>query len=88
MSKPEKILTGEPPWTQTWQEVVERLGTSPEDGLSSAEVQRNRRRFGVNRLRARKRKSAWIILFDQLKNFMVLGVVTRIIDRDLTRSQI
>ena len=60
------------PWTRSWQEVAEALGVSIETGLSGAEVKKRRKKFGPNLLRARKPKSAWVILADQVKNFIIL----------------
>lgn len=60
------------PWTRSRQEVAEALGVSIETGLSSAEVTKRHKKYGSNRLRARKRKSAWVILVDQVKNLIIL----------------
>lgn len=59
-------------WTHSWQDIAEVLGVSIETGLSSAEVKKRQKKYGLNRLRARKRKSAWVILVDQVKNFIIL----------------
>ena len=56
----------------SWQEVAESLGVSIDTGLSRPEVNKRRKKYGPNRLRARKRKSAWVILVDQVKNFIIL----------------
>jgi Ca2+-transporting ATPase len=60
------------PWTRAAEDVAEAAGVSTKTGLSSAEVKKRRRRYGSNRLRARKRKSAWGILVDQIKNLIIL----------------
>ena len=61
----------EAPWTQPWEEVLSDLDVTAERGLPDAEVKRRRSDFGLNRLRAAKRKSASVILWDQMKNPIV-----------------
>ncbi|WP_295540349.1 cation-transporting P-type ATPase [uncultured Thiohalocapsa sp.] len=52
--------------------VVERLGSSIEQGLDDAEVRRRRDEHGPNRLREARSRSAWRILVDQLASLIVL----------------
>jgi magnesium-transporting ATPase (P-type) len=66
------VSTLKTPWTHSWQEIAKVLGLSIETGLSNAEVKKRQKKYGLNRLRTRKAKSAWVILVDQVKNFIIL----------------
>ena len=61
----------ENPWRKSWEDVLNEFGVSKEKGLNENEVRGNRRRYGSNRLRKPRRKSTWVILIDQFKNFIV-----------------
>lgn len=61
----------EKPWSFSWEETAKKLNMSPEKGLSSKEIQKRRRKYGANRLRAVKTKPARLILLDQFKNPIV-----------------
>ena len=60
------------PWARSAGEILKNLETSPEQGLSAAEVRRRHRRFGFNRLREAKTRNAWRILFDQFRSLMAV----------------
>ena len=64
------------PWARSFEDVVERLDVSVDDGLSPDEVKQRVRRFGRNRLRSAETRSAWDILIEQFKSVIValLGV--------------
>lgn len=51
--------------------VLEELGVDPAAGLGNSEVSTRRRRFGTNRLREARRRSAWHILLEQFKSVML-----------------
>ncbi len=53
------------------QEVIEKLDTSIEMGLSEDEAQKRLLEYGSNELIKRHEKSAWAILIDQFKDFLV-----------------
>ncbi|NPV78051.1 MAG: cation-translocating P-type ATPase [Anaerolineae bacterium] len=53
-------------------EVLEKLETSAEQGLSDAEVIRRREKHGPNELIDRGMKSAWKILLEQLTGLMII----------------
>lgn len=57
-------------------QILDRLHVSSEPGLSTAEVKRRQRQFGLNLLKEAKPRSLWSILYDQLKSLIValLGV--------------
>jgi Ca2+-transporting ATPase len=58
------------------EEVLAALGVDPKIGLGDDEVTRRRKAHGPNRLRQRRGKSVWAILFDQVRNliFLLLAV--------------
>jgi len=58
-------------WSFSWEETAKKLNVSPEKGLNSEEIQKRRRKYGANRLRAAKTKPARLILLDQFKNPIV-----------------
>ncbi len=60
------------PWAHSWQEVLDNLHVSRQTGLSTVEVRRRRRRYGPNRLREAKARSAWLILAEQFKSLMTV----------------
>ncbi len=51
---------------------VGELEVEPEHGLSEREAQRRRQEHGPNRLRRRRRRSAWRILLDQFESVVIL----------------
>jgi Ca2+-transporting ATPase len=65
----------EKPWTVSVDEAFERLGVSPDQGLSQSEAQKRLQEFGPNRLRRAKTRSAWKILVDQFKSLLSLLLV-------------
>ncbi|MFO7593582.1 MAG: cation-transporting P-type ATPase [Pseudomonadota bacterium] len=60
------------PYRQSVEEVLEERKSSAEKGLSAAEVQRRRDKYGPNRLRKVAKRAAWAVLLDQLKSVVVL----------------
>jgi len=64
------------PWSRSANDVARELGVTVGKGLEPDEVKRRRKRYGANRLRESKTRSAWAILVDQVKSMiMVLLVV-------------
>jgi Ca2+-transporting ATPase len=61
----------ERPWSRAAQQVTEALGVDPDRGLDAAAVHERRARYGPNRLREARRRSAWRILFDQFTSLIV-----------------
>ncbi len=53
-------------------DVLEELGVDPTVGLGRSEVRTHRRRFGTNRLREARRRSAWRILLEQFKSVVLV----------------
>jgi len=64
--------TGLAHWHQLeWKEALQRLQSS-ETGLAREEARRRLERFGLNELIEKERKSAWVMFFDQFKDFMIV----------------
>jgi len=64
-----------PWWAHTYQEGLDALGVSADEGLDASEVRRRRKRFGANRLRQAESQSVWQILLEQFKSLIVLLLV-------------
>ena len=67
--------TGETEPSNAWhalttEEALQRLGSAPA-GLTSAEAEARRARYGPNRLRPPERASAWKILADQFRSVVI-----------------
>ncbi|HWP92095.1 MAG TPA: cation-transporting P-type ATPase [Thermodesulfobacteriota bacterium] len=60
------------PFTQPWEQILERLDVSPEKGLSGREAKVRLSQYGPNRLRGARKKSAWLIFIAQLKSLIML----------------
>ncbi|MFW5721689.1 MAG: cation-translocating P-type ATPase [Desulfohalobiaceae bacterium] len=69
-------LDGALPWANDGQELAVRLGSDPEEGLGQSEARNRLRQYGPNRIKTRKQRSAWEILFDQFKNLIALLLVS------------
>jgi Ca2+-transporting ATPase len=61
--------------TLTTDEVVQRLETSPESGLSSADAAKRLAQFGANELKETRARSPWRMLFDQFSDFMIIVLI-------------
>lgn len=62
-------------FSQTDEEVAQQLSTDIEEGLSSEEAQRRLEQYGLNELIERGMKSAWLILWEQLTEIMVVMLI-------------
>ena len=56
-------------------EVLEKLESDPERGLTSAEAAKRLEQFGPNELVEKGSKSPWLILWDQMKEPMVIVLI-------------
>ena len=56
-------------------EVLDRLATFAEGGLSSEEAQRRYERYGPNELEEAPPTSFWQMLFEQFNNFVVILLI-------------
>lgn len=50
------------------QDVLEAFGVDPAQGLNHQQVERQRKKYGWNRLKEAKQRGAWAILIDQFKS--------------------
>jgi len=69
----------EQPWAATPEAVLEALGTDPERGLDDDEVRRRRQEHGPNRLREAVRRSAWRILWEQVKSLIMVLLAVAVV---------
>lgn len=60
-------------------EVVKKMGTSIENGLTEQEVQKRLEKYGKNELVKEKGKSAWQIFIGQFKDFLIYLLIFAII---------
>lgn len=60
------------PYKLSIEDILREQGSSAEHGLSGAEIQQRRRRYGANRLRQVARRATWRILIDQLESVVVI----------------
>ncbi len=60
-------------------EVVKKMGTSLENGLTEQEVQKRLEKYGKNELVKEKGKSAWQIFIGQFKDFLIYLLIFAII---------
>jgi Ca2+-transporting ATPase len=59
------------PYLQSAQQVLEAQNVRSGSGLDDADIHNRRRKFGRNKLRASKSRSAWAILVDQFRGLIV-----------------
>ncbi len=57
------------------QAALRQFGSSADTGLSGAQVQEARQKYGENRLKAKKKKSNWSRFWDQFKDVMILILI-------------
>lgn len=67
---------------------VERLGTNTAGGLSDSEVARRMSEYGRNELTETRGRSAWLILWDQLKALLVVMLIVAALISALLRDYI
>ncbi len=64
------------PWhTLDTQKTLQELGSNPETGLTSQQVQERLQQYGSNELEETAGRSSWEILLDQFKNIMLLMLI-------------
>lgn len=61
--------------SRPFEEILENLKVDPDRGLSSDEANRRLEKYGENRLRKAKTRSAWEILFEQFKSTVIIVLV-------------
>lgn len=62
-------------FTKSVQEVKEELQTNEETGLSSEEVKKRQEQYGLNELKAAKKKKLWERFLDQFKDFSIIVLI-------------
>jgi Ca2+-transporting ATPase len=72
MTPAEGNTISDAPWARRPQEVLQALSVTAAEGLDKQEAKKRRRKYGPNRLRSAKRKSAWAILAEQFRSLLVL----------------
>ncbi len=60
------------PWTGEVQTLISRLSVDIAGGLSPAEVEKKRQKYGPNQTRKKEQRSAWTILLEQFKSLIVV----------------
>ncbi len=65
----------EPSHTDAVEAVLQRLGTDPENGLSTEQARDRLEEYGENRIAKGKRTSAWTVLLGQFKSIVILILV-------------
>ncbi len=58
-------------YSQKTGKVCGYFNADPDKGLSSGEVRKRLKKYGANKLREKKERSLWLILFDQLKSAVI-----------------
>lgn len=67
-------------------EVLEKLESDPENGLTSAEAAKRLEQYGPNELVEKGSKSPWLILWDQMKEPMVIVLIVAAVVSILLRE--
>lgn len=68
-------LEGKAPWTLEAADIIERLDSDSEEGLQQKEASQRRQYYGPNRIKFKKRRSAFRILLDQFKNLIIFLLI-------------
>ncbi|CDI57238.1 P-type cation-transporting ATPase [Lactobacillus helveticus CIRM-BIA 951] len=62
-------------YTETIPDVVENLNTAIDTGLSGEEAKKRLAKYGPNSLASKKKKSMFMRLVDQFKDFMIIAAI-------------
>ena len=62
-------------FNQTVDETVLTLSANLENGLSTDEIQKRKEKYGLNELKAKKKKSLFIKFLEQFKDFMIIILI-------------
>lgn len=76
------------PYQGSAQEIVQQLTVHPETGLSAAEVEERRAKYGLNRLQEKKKEPLWKKVLAQLTDIMVIILIIASIISALTQDWI
>ncbi|MBD3233563.1 MAG: cation-transporting P-type ATPase, partial [candidate division Zixibacteria bacterium] len=59
------------PWAHSADSILKYLDVDSKNGLATSEIAQRRKLYGRNLLREIKKKSAWLILFEQFKSLII-----------------
>ena len=62
-------------FNQTVDETISNLKTDVENGLNTEEVKERQGKYGLNELKAKKKKSIFIKFLEQFKDFMIIVLI-------------
>jgi len=62
-------------FNQTVDETISNLKTDVENGLSIEEVKKRQEQYGLNELKAKKKKSLFVKFLEQFKDFMIIVLI-------------
>ena len=62
-------------FNQTVDETVSNLKTDIENGISTEEVKKRQEKYGLNELKAKKKKSLFVKFLEQFKDFMIIVLI-------------
>lgn len=62
-------------YNKTAEEAVEELDSNKEKGLSEAEIEERKQKYGLNQLAEAKKKSLFIKFLEQFKDFMIIVLI-------------
>ena len=66
-------------YTQSVEDVAGHFNVDPDKGLSKKDVRQRKKKHGPNKLKEKKEKSLWQLLFDQLKSAVIYLLVAAVI---------
>ncbi len=62
-------------FNQTVDETISNLKTDIENGISTEEVKKRQEKYGLNELKAKKKKSLFVKFLEQFKDFMIIVLI-------------
>lgn len=62
-------------FNQTVDETISNLKTDIDDGISTEEVKKRQGKYGLNELKAKKKKSLFVKFLEQFKDFMIIVLI-------------
>ncbi len=67
------------PWSISVDDILTELEVPVENGLSTSEVNKRIKKYGVNKLKESKKKSPWEILLEQFKSLIVIVLLAAVV---------
>ena len=56
-------------------EIQKELNTNVDEGLNTQQLEENRKKYGFNELKAKKKKSLFVKFLEQFKDFMIIVLI-------------